>query len=138
MDEQMEPEPEQDLSDRIRERAYEIWVANGHRDGEAEQHWLAAEREILSTLQSEAVKAPTKRIRGRTIRPFLARQAFEPDVVRNMSLAFDSARKALGLRTREDPATTRVAQKVIELAQRGIRDVATLRAMTLKEFNREE
>jgi hypothetical protein len=136
MDEQMEPE--QDLSDRIRERAYEIWVANGHRDGEAEQHWLAAEREILSTLQSEAVKAPTKRIRGRTIRPFLARQAFEPDVVRNMSLAFDSARKALGLRTREDPATTRVAQKVIELAQRGIRDVATLRAMTLKEFNREE
>jgi hypothetical protein len=138
MDEQMEPEPEQDLSDRIRERAYEIWVANGHRDGEAEQHWLAAEREILSTLQSEAVKAPTKRIRGRTIRPFLARQAFEPDVVRNMSLAFDSARKALGLRTREDPATTRVAQKVIELAQRGIRDVVTLRAMTLKEFNREE
>jgi hypothetical protein len=139
MDEQMEPEPEQDLSDRIRERAYEIWVANGHRDGEAEQHWLAAEREILSTLQSEAVvKAPTKRIRGRTIRPFLARQAFEPDVVRNMSLAFDSARKALGLRTREDPATTRVAQKVIELAQRNIRDVATLRAMTLKEFNREE
>jgi hypothetical protein len=55
-----------------------------------------------------------------------------------MSLAFDSARKALGLRTREDPATTRVAQKVIELAQRGIRDVATLPAMTLKEFNREE
>ena len=135
----MEPEPEQDLSDRIRERAYEIWVANGHRDGEAEQHWLAAEREILSTLQSEAVvKAPTKQIRGRTIRSFLARQAFEPDVVRNMSLAFDSARKALGLRTREDPATTCVAQKVFELAQRGIRDVATLRAMTLKEFNREE
>ena len=136
---QMEPQLDQDLSNRIRERAYEIWVASGHRDGEAEQHWVVAEREILSTLQSEAVvKAPTKRIRGRTIRPFLARQAFEPDVVRNMSLAFDSARKALGLRTREDPATTRIAQKVIELAQRGIRDVATLRAMTLKEFNREE
>jgi len=130
---------ETDLSDRIRERAYEIWIASGYRSGEAEQHWLAAEREILSTLQSEAViKAPAKRITGRTIRPFLARQAFEPDVVRNMSLAFDSARKVLGLRTREDPATTRVAQKVIELAQRGIRDVATLRAMTLKEFNREE
>ena len=136
---QMEPELEQHLSGRIRERAYEIWIASGYRDGEAEQHWLTAEQEILSALQSAALaKSPAKRIRGRTIRPFLARQAFEPDVVRNMSLAFDSARKALGLRTREDPATTRVAQKVIELAQRGIRDVATLRAMTLKEFNREE
>ena len=37
---------DQDLSERIRERAYEIWVANGYRDGEADQHWLAAEHEI--------------------------------------------------------------------------------------------
>jgi Protein of unknown function (DUF2934) len=35
------------LKARIRERAYEIWFANGCRDGEAEQHWLTAEREIL-------------------------------------------------------------------------------------------
>src|ERR1700720_3393848 len=135
----MEQEMEEDLLDRIRDRAYEIWIASGYRDDEAEQHWLTAEREILSALQSAAVvEAPAKRIRGRTIRPFLARQAFEPEAVRNMSLAFDSACEALGLRTREDLATTRVAEKVIELAQRGIRDVATLRAMTLKEFNREE
>ena len=38
---------ERDLSDRIRERAYEMWAASG-RSGEAEQHWLAAEREISS------------------------------------------------------------------------------------------
>jgi hypothetical protein len=38
---------ERDLSDRIRDRAYEIWAASG-RNGEAAQHWLAAEREILS------------------------------------------------------------------------------------------
>lgn len=38
---------ERDLSDWIRERAYEMWAASGH-SGEAEQHWLAAEREILS------------------------------------------------------------------------------------------
>ena len=43
---------ETDLSDRIRERAYEIWIASGYRSGEAEQHWLAAEREILSAPQS--------------------------------------------------------------------------------------
>src|SRR6266566_1378468 len=58
---------ETDLSDRIRGRAYEIWIASGYRSGDAEQHWLAAEREILSSLQAAAVvRAPAKRIRGRT------------------------------------------------------------------------
>ena len=57
---------DQDLSERIRERAYEIWIARGHRDGEADQHWLAAEQEILSSPRSVAVaKAPAKWIRGR-------------------------------------------------------------------------
>jgi hypothetical protein len=65
----MEQELQQDLSDRIRERAYEIWATSGCSDGEAEEHWLAAEREILSALQSAVV---TKRIRGRTI-PKLSR-----------------------------------------------------------------
>jgi hypothetical protein len=52
------------LYDRIRERAYEIWFAAGCRDGEAEQHWLAAEREIL-----HAVKAamPAKRASARKV-----------------------------------------------------------------------
>jgi Protein of unknown function (DUF2934) len=55
----------QDLSERIRERAYEIWIASGYRDGEADQHWLAAEQEILSSRRSAAVtKALAKRIRG--------------------------------------------------------------------------
>ena len=59
---QMEP----DLSDRIRERAYEIWIASGYRDGEAEQHWLTAEQEVLSAQCSAAVpSAPVKRLRGR-------------------------------------------------------------------------
>jgi len=37
----MEQELQQHLSDRIRLRAYEIWMASG-ANGEAEQHWLAA------------------------------------------------------------------------------------------------
>ena len=40
---------------RVRERAYEIWVASGYSDGQAEQHWLAAEREIL-VAQNAAVE----------------------------------------------------------------------------------
>jgi hypothetical protein len=38
----------QSLEDRIRERAYEIWTAHGCIDGQADQHWLAAERKILA------------------------------------------------------------------------------------------
>lgn len=37
---------DQDLTHRIRERAYEIWAASGFNDGRADQHWLAAEREL--------------------------------------------------------------------------------------------
>jgi hypothetical protein len=35
-----------DLIERIRLRAYEIWEGN-QREGNPEEHWLAAEREIL-------------------------------------------------------------------------------------------
>jgi hypothetical protein len=73
----MEQVMQQDLSERIRERAYEIWIASGHRDGEADQHWLAAEQEILSSWRSAAVtKAPAKRIRGRAT---VKRSAGRPD-----------------------------------------------------------
>ena len=62
----MEQVMQQDLSERIRERAYEIWTASGYPDGEADQHWLAAEQEVLSNLHSAAVAmVPGKRIRGR-------------------------------------------------------------------------
>jgi hypothetical protein len=36
------------LENRIRERAYEIWTARGCIQGQDDQHWLAAEREILT------------------------------------------------------------------------------------------
>jgi Protein of unknown function (DUF2934) len=32
--------------DRIRQRAYELYVQSGYCDGHAEEHWFAAEREI--------------------------------------------------------------------------------------------
>jgi Protein of unknown function (DUF2934) len=38
------------LENRIRERAYEIWTARGCIPGQDDQHWLAAEREILTEL----------------------------------------------------------------------------------------
>jgi hypothetical protein len=72
------------------------------------------------------------------IRPYLAGQAFEPEIIKNMSAALAGACDALQLKMHDDPATRFVAEKVIGLAQRGIRDVGTLRRMTLKEFGIEE
>jgi len=69
------------------------------------------------------------------IRPFLAGQAFEPEIIRDMSKVFVAVCEALDLKVGDDPATRLVARKVIELAQRGVRDMATLQAMTFKEFN---
>jgi hypothetical protein len=68
------------------------------------------------------------------IRPFLASQAFEPEIIRQMSLALESVCEKLELNLTDDPATRLVAGKIIELAQRGVRDKKTLTAMTLKEL----
>ena len=40
---------EQSLEHRIRQRAYEIWHASGCSEGKADEHWLAAEREVLAS-----------------------------------------------------------------------------------------
>lgn len=68
------------------------------------------------------------------ITPFLAGQAFEPEVVRAMSVAFDDVCKSLRLRPRSDPASEVVAKKIIELAQRGVRDPAALSERVLQEL----
>jgi hypothetical protein len=38
----------QDLEQSIRERAYHLWIADGCRDGWADTHGLAAQREVLA------------------------------------------------------------------------------------------
>jgi hypothetical protein len=52
---------EQSLEQRIRERAYTLWLENGCADGNAEQHWLAAERELLAMMTALASTAPAAR-----------------------------------------------------------------------------
>ena len=51
-----------------------------------------------------------------------------------MSLALESVCATLGLKVIDDPATRHVAEKIIELSQHGMRGVATLHTMTVKEF----
>ena len=58
---------ESSLQNRIRERAYELWNAGGRVDGHADQHWLAAERELLVEMAAQlpaASKAPREKRAG--------------------------------------------------------------------------
>ena len=71
------------------------------------------------------------------IRPFLAGQPFDPEIITTMSAALESVCAALGLKLIDDGATRLVAEKIIELVQRGVRDAATLTAITLREFKGE-
>ena len=68
------------------------------------------------------------------ISPFLAGRAFEPEAIQEMSLALETVCGKLGLSLGDDPPTRLLASKIIELAQRGVRDAPTLSAMTLKEL----
>ena len=69
------------------------------------------------------------------ITPFLAGKAFDPEAIESMSASFVAACDALGLKVGDDPATRFVAEKVIEFAQRGVRDPNMLCRLTLKEFD---
>lgn len=43
-----------DIQDRVREVAYLMWESAGRQHGMALEYWLAAEREVISTMQSAA------------------------------------------------------------------------------------
>jgi hypothetical protein len=57
---------DQSLENRIRERAYEIWVANDCAHGQADQHWLAAEREVLAASTAALAREPAPKKKGRS------------------------------------------------------------------------
>jgi hypothetical protein len=65
------------------------------------------------------------------IRPFLAGQPFEPELIRQMSLALETVCGKFGMKLTDEPATRVIAQKIIE---RGVRDAPTITEMTLKEL----
>jgi len=68
----------QNLEHAIRERAYHLWDANGRQEGNAEAHWLTAQREILASSlgtlgavsstsrnpEKTAKKKPSKKVRA--------------------------------------------------------------------------
>jgi Protein of unknown function (DUF2934) len=63
----------QDLEQAIRERAYHLWVEGGCEDGNADAHWLVAQREILSASLGEIGRVaggkPVKSAKPKAKRP---------------------------------------------------------------------
>jgi len=68
------------------------------------------------------------------IRPFLANQAFDQDIIDEMSEALQSVCGELGLKLVDDSATRLVAEKIVALAQRGVRDASTMHAMAITQL----
>jgi len=72
------------------------------------------------------------------IRSFHAGRVFDPDAITVMALAFDAVCDHLRLKsTSDDPVTRLIAEKVIEVAQRGVSEPDLLRAMALNELSRD-
>ena len=57
--------------------------------------------------------------------------------IEEMSLALERVGHILGLKVIDDAATRLVAEKIIELSQHGMRGIATLHAMTVRQFKTE-
>jgi hypothetical protein len=55
----MEVPMQSNLENQIRERAYHLWEASGYQDGAADQHWLAAESEVLAAFAASTSAAET-------------------------------------------------------------------------------
>jgi hypothetical protein len=70
-----------------------------------------------------------------TIHSIFADQAFGPEDLKNMSQAYEAVCEALELKVKADMVTETVAERIIEFAERGVRDTASLTEMTLQAFN---
>ncbi len=68
------------------------------------------------------------------ITPFLKWQAFDPELVEAMGAALASTCHKLGLTDRTDTITALVAEKIIELAQRGLRSPTEMHSMAMNEL----
>ena len=61
-------------------------------------------------------------------------KSFGPEEVARLDAAYQATLRALQLVDRYDPITEIVAEKIIEVGQRGIRDPAQISARAMKEL----
>jgi hypothetical protein len=70
------------------------------------------------------------------IRMYLAGRTFDPELIQHMSVAFQDVCHALNLKPVDDAVTRLVAEKIIALADTGVRGRTALCLMTVQEFKR--
>lgn len=106
-----------------------------------ERRWLALAQSYELTQRlgdfSDAAKRRADKVQGQRsapITPFLRDQEFDPETVEAMGNAFDTTCNALGLSNRDDAMTKLLAEKIIELAQRGHKNPTALHLAAIKEF----
>ena len=99
-----------------------------------EQRWLSLARSFQRGERLDDFTHETTRKKSAPITPFLRGQAFDPETVEAMATAFVTTCDALGLSNRDDEITKSVAETIIELAQRGIKNPMALHMTTIKEF----
>src|SRR5215470_13405801 len=69
------------------------------------------------------------------ITPFLRDRALDPETAQAVANALVMTCEALGLSNRDDAMTQLVAEKIIELAKRGLENPTALHLAAMKEFN---
>jgi len=70
-----------------------------------------------------------------TIYRLSERQAFDPETVEILASAYEAALKLLRISNTDNPINETIAQRIIDIAQKGVRDPAKLCAAALKGFD---
>ena len=63
----------ENLEEAIRERAYQLWVADGRPEGNADNYWLNAQREMLACSTDRAVPEASVVVTAKTGKAKVAR-----------------------------------------------------------------
>lgn len=66
------------------------------------------------------------------IRRLIEPGVFAPELVAMMGNVFEDVLKTLGLKRRDDPVTTLIARRIVELVQSGEHDPARLKQLALE------
>ena len=99
-----------------------------------EKRWLDLARSFQFDEQLTDFTREANRKASVPITPFLQDRAFDPETGQAVANALVMTCQALGLSNRDDAMTQLVAEKIIELAKRGLNDPIELHLAAIKEF----
>jgi hypothetical protein len=99
-----------------------------------EKNWRSLARSLQLGERLTDFTSYTKHNAGAPITPFLRGQAFDPETIEAMGKAFVTTCETLGLSEQDAALTQLVAQKIIVLAERGLKTTTALHLAAIKEF----